>query len=75
MHWLNLATNNILMKTFFLIIFLFLLTYAKAQYYYKDILGTKETTDLIKTYRTHKVSRVLLNSYDAENTKNDGFYV
>jgi len=46
-----------------------------AQYYYKDIIGTKETSDLIRSYRTNRVSRVLLNSYDAENTKNDDFYV
>jgi hypothetical protein len=46
-----------------------------AQYYYKDIIGTRETADLIKAYRTNKVNRVLLNSYDAENTKNDDFYV
>jgi hypothetical protein len=63
------------MKTSFLTIFSFLVIFAKAQYYYQDILGTKETADLIKTYRNNKVSRVLLNSYNAENTKSDDFYV
>ena len=63
------------MKISFLIFFSVLVTLAKSQYYYKDILGTKETADLVKTYRNHKVSRVLLNSYDAENTKNEDFYV
>ena len=63
------------MKTSFLTIFSFLVIFAKAQYYYQDILGTKETADLIKKYRNNKVSRVLLNSYNAENTKSDDFYV
>lgn len=59
-----------------LLIFLLLLTFfSKAQYYYKDIVGTKETADLIKNYRNNKVARVVLTSYDAENTKNDDFYV
>lgn len=56
-------------------LFIFFTIGAKAQYYYKDIIGTKETADLIKSYRNNKVSKVILNSYDAENTKNDDFYV
>lgn len=68
-------TNNILMKSFFLFFFLLTVCSVDAQYYYKDIIGTKETAELIKTYRNNKVSRVMLNSYDAENTKNDDFYV
>ena len=63
------------MKFFFLTSFLAFIIAANAQYYYKDIVGTRETASLIKTYRTNKVSRVVLNSYDAENTKNDDFYV
>lgn len=63
------------MKSSFLISFLLIATAINAQYYYKDIIGTRETADLIKAYRTNKVNRVLLNSYDAENTKNDDFYV
>ena len=63
------------MKSLFLFAFLALACIANAQYYYKDIIGTKETSDLIKSYRNNKVSKVLLNSYDAENTKNDDFYV
>ena len=63
------------MKSFFLFFSLLTVCVVDAQYYYKDIIGTKETSDLIKSYRTNKVSKVLLNSYDAENTKNDDFYV
>ncbi|MCU7552499.1 hypothetical protein OCK74_25495 [Chitinophagaceae bacterium LB-8] len=46
-----------------------------AQYYYKDIIGTRETAELIKNYNTNKVSKVVLSSYDAENTRNEDFYV
>lgn len=63
------------MKSSLIILFLCFAIAANAQYYYKDIIGTKETTDLIKNYRNNKVSRVVLNSYDAENTKVDDFYV
>jgi hypothetical protein len=48
---------------------------AGAQYYYKDIIGTRETAEIIKHYNANKVSKVVLNSYDAENTKNGDFYV
>jgi len=63
------------MKLSFITLFIFFTIAANAQYYYKDIIGTKETADLIKSYRNNKVSKVILNSYDAENTKNDDFYV
>lgn len=45
------------------------------QYYYKDIVGTKESTDLIGTYRANKVSAVVLNSYDGNNTRIDNFSI
>jgi hypothetical protein len=63
------------MKSLLLILFSLLAVFSQAQYYYKDIIGTKETADLIKNYRNNKVIRVVLTSYDAENTKNDEFYV
>jgi hypothetical protein len=63
------------MKPLLLGFSIMLMSVLNAQYYYKDIIGTRETAQLIKNYRNHKVSRVLLNSYDAENTKNDDFYV
>lgn len=63
------------MKTFLLTILLLCVFFTNAQYYYKDIIGFKETSELIKQYTNNKVSRVLLNSYDANNTKNEGFFV
>lgn len=63
------------MKTFLLSFGLFCAFFTNAQYYYKDIIGTKETSELVRQYTNNKVNRVLLNSYDANNTKNDGFYV
>jgi hypothetical protein len=48
---------------------------SSAQYYYKDIIGTKESSELIKNYQSNKVNRVLLTSYDADNTKSEDFYV
>ncbi|HVK98151.1 MAG TPA: hypothetical protein VM368_10040 [Flavisolibacter sp.] len=40
-----------------------------AQYYYKDILGTKESADMISNYRNNKVHRVIVNSYDENNVR------
>lgn len=48
---------------------------SSAQYYYKDIVSTKETSDLIKTYMKNKVSRVVITSYDADNVKSDNLFV
>src|SRR5688500_11100472 len=63
------------MKTLLLILFSLFAASLQAQYDYKDIIGAKETADLIKNYRNNKVTRVVLTSYDEENTKNDDFYV
>lgn len=48
---------------------------SSAQYYYKDIVGVKESSDLLKTYLKNKVSRVILTSYDAENVKSDHLFL
>jgi hypothetical protein len=48
---------------------------SSAQYYYKDIIGTRESSELIKAYMKNKVSRVMLTSYDADNTKSDNLFV
>jgi hypothetical protein len=63
------------MKSFLLTIVFFASLSSQAQYYYKDIIGTKESSDLIKTYLKNKVSAVVLTSYDAENVKSDNFFV
>ena len=45
------------------------------QYYYKDIIGTKETNDLIKRYADHKVRSVLLTSYEDDGSITEDFLV
>jgi YD repeat-containing protein len=47
----------------------------QAQYYYKDIIGTRESSNLIRTYQKAGVSRVTVASYDAENTRNEDFSI
>jgi YD repeat-containing protein len=63
------------MKSLFFPALLLLTLSSSAQYYYKDMVGTKESSDLIKTYMKNKVSRVMLTSYDADNTKSDNLFV
>lgn len=63
------------MKLLTLFIFLWIATTSNCQYYYKDIIGSEQTTNLLKTYRNNKVNRVMVTSYDGENTKMDDFYV
>ena len=41
---------------------------ASAQYYYRDIVGLKESTDLIAKYRTAGVQTVTMKSYTVNNT-------
>jgi hypothetical protein len=64
-----------LMKSFLFATVFFISLSSSAQYYYKDIIGTKESSELIKTYLKNKVSAVVLTSYDAENIKSDNFFV
>jgi YD repeat-containing protein len=59
---------------FFPALLLFSLS-SSAQYYYKDITGTKESSALLKVYMKNKVTRVMLTSYDADNTKSDNLFV
>jgi len=63
------------MKSLLFIAVLFASLSSTAQYYYKDIVGTRESSELIKTYMKNKVSRVMLTSYDADNTKSDNLFV
>ena len=63
------------MKAFFASLILFLSFFSKAQYYYTDIIGAKETASIIKLYQQNKVSRVVLSSFDADGMKSEGFYV
>jgi YD repeat-containing protein len=63
------------MKFSLAIIFIFSTFSSFAQFYYRDIIGTKETTDMMKAYLNNKVTRVSVNSYDENNTRSDDFYV
>ncbi len=68
-------TNNILMRAILLVFITLATLPASAQYYYKDIIGTRESAELIRVYMKNKVSRVVLTSYDAENTRIPDFSV
>jgi YD repeat-containing protein len=63
------------MKSLLLAAILFIGLSSSAQYYYKDIVGTKESSELLKSYMKNKVSRVALSSFDADNTKSDNLFV
>ena len=63
------------MKLLTLITFLAISCTCNSQYYYKDIIGSNQTSNLLKAYRVNKVKTVVVTSYDGENTKMDDFYV
>ena len=63
------------MRVRFPILFTFLLTVisAKSQYYYKDILLTRQNQDNWKSYNAQKVREVDIQSLDANNEPTPGF--
>jgi hypothetical protein len=63
------------MKKILVAAVLFISFNASAQYYYKDIIGTKESAELITAYRNNKVRTVTLNSYTINNTPIDNFSI
>jgi len=63
------------MKALFLPIFLSTCLAGSAQYYYKDIIGTSESSDIIRNYMKNKVSRVELTSFNSTNQKDENFFV
>src|SRR4051812_26574729 len=63
------------MKAFFLPFFLLACLAGSAQYYYKDIIGTRESSDMIRNYMKNKVSRVQLTSFNSTNQKDENFFV
>lgn len=56
------------MKTVLGLASLLLSLAASSQYYYKDVVGTKESADLIRSYNNNKVRTVTLRSYTINNT-------
>lgn len=63
------------MKILLASVVLFTSLSASAQHYYQDIIGTRETSEIMKAYQNNKVSRVVLASYDENNTRSEDFYV
>ena len=61
--------KNILVAVFTLISFLS----SKAQYYYKDIIGTQNINQMIKLYRDNKVVKVEATGFDGDGVKNSDF--
>lgn len=63
------------MKVFFATLLSFFSFVTHAQYYYKDVVGTKESAALIKAYKNNKVRSVVLKTYTINNTPLDNFSV
>jgi len=63
------------MRTFFLALILLVGLSSSAQYYYKDIIGTRESSEMIRSYMKNKVNHVQLTSYNSENQRDEDFYV
>lgn len=56
------------MKLVFALLSLFIFYSASSQYYYIDIVGSKETSGIMQTYLKNKVNHVVLTSYDETNS-------
>jgi hypothetical protein len=67
--------NHRLMKNTLLFFLLVFAISVRAQYYYKDIIGAKETNSLLKTYTGNNVSSVSLKSFEADGSVSENFQV
>lgn len=63
------------MKNLLIISFLLAFHITKAQYYYKDVIGTRETADQMKKLVAAKIQSVILTSYDADGSFTEDFFV
>lgn len=63
------------MRAIILAAFLSFSIASSAQYYYKDIMGTKESAELVQSYLQNKISKVVINSFDAANERDENFFV
>jgi YD repeat-containing protein len=61
------------MKNIFLALAILAATGLHAQYYYNDIIGTREMSSRMKTYVSNKVQAVSATGYDAAGTKSTDF--
>ena len=62
------------MKYLLFLVVVFISISLNAQYFYKDIVGTQETNNLISLYRSHKVQGVAITGYDADGTRSEDFF-
>jgi YD repeat-containing protein len=63
------------MKSIFLAVFPVLLSLmASGQFYYKDIIGTKENNQLIQSYRNNKIRHVSGTGFDGDGNRNSDFF-
>jgi len=67
--------NIRLMKNTFLFLLLIISVAARSQYYYKDIIGTKETNNQLKLYTANNVQSVSLKSFEADGSASENFQV
>jgi hypothetical protein len=63
------------MKNLTVLFLLAISTNTDAQYYYKDILGTKEANDMMQKMVAAKVKSVLATSFDPDGSKTENFFV
>ncbi|RYZ62639.1 MAG: hypothetical protein EOO14_01705, partial [Chitinophagaceae bacterium] len=63
------------MKTLLSVAVIFLSFPVAAQYYYKDIVSTKESNALVATYRNSNVQKVNMKSFTVNNTPLDDLSV
>ncbi len=61
------------MKGLIWILFLFVCSDSMAQFYYKDILANRQTSDKWKMYKENKISSVKLVSYEPNGSPTEGF--
>lgn len=55
------------------LLILILPVFSFCQYYYKDIAGTRITTDQLKVFKTNRIKKVVLNSFEANGEPSDKF--
>lgn len=63
------------MKNLLLTTFLLITLFSHSQYYYKDIVGTRETNDMIRKFVDNKVRSVTLTSFEEDGSITEGFLV
>jgi hypothetical protein len=61
------------MKTLFFSLFLFAASYARAQYYYTDIMDARAQGQKMKTYMANRVKSVTATGYDKQGVKTGDF--